>query len=436
MRPLALAFISLALLVCPAVALSDDPKESDPWIEAHLEELVQLYRHFHTHPELSFHEVKTAERVAEELKKVGIAVTTGVGKMGVVGVLHNGSGPTVLVRTDLDALPVTEATGLPYASKVTTTDDEGNQVGVMHACGHDVHMTCFLGTARWLAEHRERWAGTVLLIGQPAEERVSGARMMLDDGLYQRFPRPDFALALHVWNDMETGKVGYRSGPAMAGSTSVDVIVRGQGGHGAMPQNTIDPITLSALLILDWQTIVSREIKPTDPAVLTVGSIHGGTKHNIIPSEVQLQLTLRAFRDEVRDQLIEGLTRRAEALAQAHRAPAPAVKVGDSTPPTANTPSLVERLVPALKRALGEANVIETEPTMGAEDFGLFSQGGMPIFMFRLGTIAPDRLAAAKAKGEPLPSLHSPLYYPDAPAALRTGVRAMTAAVVELLPPK
>ncbi|MBX6314002.1 MAG: amidohydrolase, partial [Isosphaeraceae bacterium] len=389
-----LAVVTLLALIPRLAAAADEPKGADPWIESHLAELVTLYQHLHAHPELSFQEVETARRIAEELRRTGCEVTTGVGKLGVVGVLKNGAGPTVLVRTDLDALPVTEATDLPYASRVTTKDDDGNTVGVMHACGHDLHMASFLGTARWLADHKDRWSGTVLFIGQPAEEKIGGAKQMLADGLYDRFPRPDYALALHVAHDLETGKVGYCSGPAMAGSTSVDVIVRGQGGHGAMPHNTIDPVVLAALLVLDLQTIVSREVKPIEPAVVTVGAIHGGTKHNIIPNEVRLQLTLRAYRDEVRDQLIEGIRRRANALAQGHRAPAPSVEIGESTPPTINTPALVGKVVPALEQALGASNVERVEPTMGAEDFGLFGQGGIPTFLFRLGTIPPERIAA------------------------------------------
>jgi amidohydrolase len=429
-----LAGVSVALALTTSSMAA--PKEDDGWLEAHIEELIALYQYLHSHPELSLKEVNTAKRVADELGKAGAEVTTGVGKLGVVGVLRNGQGPTVLVRTDLDALPVTETTGLPFASRVTTTDDDGNTVGVMHACGHDVHMTTLVGTARWLADHKDGWAGTVVLIGQPAEEKVGGAKLMLADGLYSRFPKPDYALALHVKEDLEVGKIGYCPGPAFAGSTGVDVIVRGKGGHGAAPHQTVDPVVLAAMMIVDWQTIVSREIEPIQPCVLTVGSIHGGSKHNIIPSEVRLQLTLRAFRDDVRDSLIAGLKLRSEALARAHRAPAPSISVLDATPPTINTPGLVSRVVPALARAVGEANVVAIDPTMGAEDFGLFSQGGVPIFMFRLGVIPSDRMAEARARGETLPSLHSPFFRPDAPAALRVSVRAMTAAVTELLPKK
>ncbi len=427
--------VRLALVAVLGIGSSAMAEEKDAWFEGHQEEWLGLYRHLHGHPELSYKEVATAARVAEELTKAGAEVTTQVGKLGVVGVLRNGRGPTVLVRSDLDALPVTEATGLSYASKVTALGDAGVSVGVMHACGHDVHMTNLVATARWLADHKDRWAGTVVLIGQPAEEKIGGAREMLADGLYERFPRPDFALALHVSHDLEAGKVAYTSGPAMAGSTSVDVAVKGKGGHGAMPQGTVDPIVLAALLVLDLQTIVSREVSPLQSAVVTVGSIHGGTKHNIIPSEVLLQLTLRSFRPEVGEQLIEGIRRRAKGLADAHRAPAPIVTVGENTPPTVNEPGLVARVVPFLSAELGPSNVEPVEPTMGAEDFGLFSQGGVPIFMFRLGTIPPAKVAAAKAKGEPLPTLHSALYQPDPVPSLRTGIRAMTAAVVGLLPP-
>jgi hippurate hydrolase len=353
----------------------------------------------------------------------------------VVGLLKNGDGPTVLVRTDLDALPVKEATGLPFASKAVATDREGKQVGVMHACGHDVHMTCLVGTARWLASHRDRWSGTVVLIGQPAEEAISGAKAMLADGLYSRFPKPDFALALHVTNDQPTGIVTYTSGPAFAGSTSVNVTVRGKGGHGASPHLTVDPIVLAALVIVDLQTINSREVDPLAHSVVTVGSIHGGTKHNIIPDEVRLQLTLRSYREDVRDLQIDGIKRRIAGLSQAHRAPSPSFEIQETTPPTVNTPALVARVVPSLVKELGEKNVKSVDPVMGAEDFGLFGANGIPTFMFRVGTIAPERLKKAKAEAKGLPSLHSALYYPEAPESIRTGVRAMTAAVTDLLKP-
>jgi amidohydrolase len=408
----------------------------DPWIEAHLDEFEGLYKHLHTYPELSFQEHETAKRMAAELLKAGAAVTSSVGKLGVVGVLKHGSGPVVLVRTDMDALPVTEETGLAYRSRQTVTDQAGRSVGVMHACGHDVHMTCFIGTARWLADHRDRWSGTVVFVGQPAEETVGGARVMLDDGLYSRFPRPDFALALHCTSDEPVGTVSYCPGPLLASATSVTITIRGKGGHGAWPHRTVDPVVLAALVVLDLQTIVSREIEPSQPAVVTVGSIHGGTKHNIIPNEVKLQLTLRAFSETVRQQLLAGIRRRVEALAKAHQAPDPTVEVDDSTPPTINTPSLVDRLVPAFAEAVGAEQLKRATPVMGAEDFGLFGEPGVPICMFWLGTIDPARIEAARAKKEALPVLHSSRYYPEPRPSIETGIRAMTAAVTRLLPSK
>ena len=357
----------------PARAELGQPPMNDPWVAKHVDELANLYKHFHTHPELSRQEVETSKRIAEELKKSRAEVTTGVGEFGVVGVLKNGAGPVVLVRTDMDALPVIEDTGLPYASAVKTRDRAGRDVGVMHACGHDIHMTAFIGTAQWLVEHKDRWSGTVVMVAQPAEETVDGARAMLNDGLYSRFPKPDFALALHCKGDDPVGTVHYRPGPMLASSTSVNVAIRGRAGHGAWPHRTIDPIVLAALVIVDLQTIVSREVEPLEPAVVTVGSIHGGTKHNIIPDEVKLQLTLRTFSEPVRLQLIAAIQRRVEALANAHQAPEPSVEVEGSTPPTINSPELVERVVPALVAALGAANVQLAKPVMGAEDFSALS---------------------------------------------------------------
>jgi hippurate hydrolase len=408
----------------------------DPWLAGHQSELLDLYTHLHTHPELSYQEVATSARIADELRKTGAQVTTGVGKLGVVGVIANGQGPTVLVRTDMDALPVVEQTGLPYASKVKTRDRQGREVGVMHACGHDMHMTCFVGTARWLGEHKDRWRGTVLMVAQPAEEAIGGARTMLADGLYRRFPRPDFALALHCNPNEPAGEVRYRPGPLLASSTSLTVTIRGKGGHGAWPHRTVDPIVLSALAVLDFQTIVSREVEPLQPAVVTVGSIHGGTKHNIISDEVKLQLTLRAFSEPVRLQLIEGIERRVKALSEAHKAPVPTVEVEEYTPATINTPELVQKVVPFLASAVGAEHVRSTEPVMGAEDFALYSEGNVPIMMFWIGTVSPQRIANAKAKGVDLPVLHSGLYYPEPAPSLAAGVKAMTGVVVGLLPPK
>jgi hippurate hydrolase len=409
---------------------------TDPWIVAHRDELLGLYTQLHTHPELSYQEVETSKRIADELRRAGARVTTGVGKLGVVGLIENGPGPVVLVRTDMDALPVIEQTGLPYASTKKARDSQGREVGVMHACGHDMHMTCFVGTAHWLGEHKDRWSGTVVMIAQPAEEAIGGAKNMLADGLYSRFPKPDFALALHCTPNEPAGDVLYRPGPLLASSTSLTVTIRGKGGHGAWPNKTIDPIVLAALAILDFQTIVSREVEPIQPAVVTVGSIHGGTKHNIISDEVKLQLTLRAFSEKVRLQLVEGIERRAKALAEAHRAPAPTVEIEETTPATINTPELVRRVVPMLTAALGAEHVRSTDPVMGAEDFALYTEGNTPIMMFWLGTIARERIAEANSRGVDLPVLHSARYYPDPAPSLATGIKAMTSAVVGLLPKK
>ena len=423
-------------LATPLAAFAREPDPIGPWLDGRREALASLYADLHSHPELSMQEVRTSAKMAEELEKVGAKVATEVGRRGVVGVLENGPGPVVLVRTDMDALPVVEETGLPFASKAKGVDPQGREVGVMHACGHDVHMTCFVAVAGWLAEHRDRWSGTVVLVAQPAEETIDGAKGMLDDGLYTRFPKPDFALALHCKADGAVGDVYLRPGPMLANSTSLDVVVRGRGGHGAFPHKTVDPIVLASLAVLDFQTIVSREVQPIDPAVVTVGSIHGGSKHNIISDEVKLQLTLRSYREPVRLQLLGGIERRLKGLAAAHGAPEPSLNVLGTTPATVNDPGLYDRVVPSLKGALGDEHVVLTDPVMGAEDFALYARDGVPILMFWIGTVPRDRLDAAEAGGTPLPALHSNLYRPEAGPSIDVGVRAMTAAVTGLLPPK
>ncbi len=405
-------------------------------IDAELPQLEELYKHLHTHPELSLQEVATAARMAKELRALGFEVTEKVGGTGVVGLLKNGPGPVVMVRTDLDALPVTEHTGLPYASKVRTRDRQGNEVGAMHACGHDMHMTCWIGTARVLASMKDRWSGTLMFLGQPAEEIGSGARLMLDDGLFRRFPKPDYALALHCEHRTQAGHIAYTDGLALANVDSVDITVKGQGGHGSAPHTTIDPIVIAARIVLDLQTIVSRETNPFDPCVVTVGSIHGGTKHNIIPNEVKLQITVRTTKDSVRQHTLEAITRIAKAAAQAAGAPEPEVKhdVSEFTPALMNEHALTQRTVDVFKQVLGADQVEARPPVMGGEDFSRYGRAGVPIFMFWLGTIPPERLAeAAKPGGKPLPSLHSDLYYPDPQPSIRTGVLAMSQAVLNLV---
>ena len=423
-------------------ARAEDPAA---WFDKNEAEMVDLYRHLHAHPELSYKEVATAARIAEEWKKAGAVVTTGVGKLGVVGVMKNGPGPTVLVRTDLDALPVTEATGLPFASKATSPDDAGVPVGVMHACGHDIHMASLVATARWLNENKTRWSGTVLLIGQPAEEKIGGAKEMLADGLYTRFPKPDYAIALHVAHDLEAGKVAYTSGPAMASSTSVDILVKGKGGHGAMPQNTVDPIALAALLVLDLQTIVSREVNPIHPAVVTVGSIHGGTKHNIIPNDVRLQLTLRAFSPRGRrpDHQGDPSSARPRAWPTPTMPPPPTVTLTDENAANHQHPRPLSTSVLPMLTPKGRgrgSNVVAVEPTMGAEDFGLLCHGRRADLHVPPGH-DPARPTGRRCEGpraRRYPSLHSALLPPRRPANdPQVGRQGDDfAAVVDLLPPK
>jgi hippurate hydrolase len=340
-----------------------------------------------------------------------------------------------MLRADMDALPVAEETNLPYASKVRTTDARGATVPVMHACAHDLHMTNLVGVARYLAAHRERWSGTVVFLFQPAEETGAGAEAMLTDGLLDRIPRPHFAVALHVASDLATGKINYRPGYALANVDSMDIVIKGRGGHGASPETTIDPIVIAARLILDLQTIVSREVKPIDPAVVTVGSIHGGFKHNIISDECRLQLTLRSLTPEVRTQLQDAVRRKALAAAASAGASEPSVEVTEGTPAMYNDPALTRQVVEILKRTLGDEKIIHTEPAMGGEDFGRYGLAGVPICMFRLGVVNQERLNEYAAQKIPPPSLHSPVFYPDAEESLTTGVTAMTSVALDLLAP-
>jgi amidohydrolase len=404
--------------------------------------LLELYQHLHAHPELSFQEVQSAACVAEELRKTGCAVTTGVGKRGVVGVLRHGAGPTLLVRADMDALPVKEHTGLPYASAVTVKNAEGEAVPVMHACGHDIHMTCLVGTARVLAQLTNLWHGTLVFIGQPAEEAGGGARAMLDDGLFTRFPRPDFCLALHDNAELAAGTLGYTPGYSGANVDSVDIVVHGVGGHGAYPQKTKDPIVLASQIVLALQTIVSREVPPGESAVVTVGSFHGGTRHNIIPEEVRLQLTVRSYKEEVRQQTLEAIKRIARGQALAAGIPEdrlPEVKVADDfCPALYNDPELTAKVVGVFKTWFGETNLFIRRPSMGGEDFSEFGRVAprVPICMFDLGGVAPEALAESRRSGKALPSLHSSQWAPAAEPTIKTGVAAMSAAVLELAQPK
>jgi hippurate hydrolase len=438
-----LSFVVLGVLL----ATNASSQTIDTRIERDLPSLVATYKSLHAAPELSHYEQKTSAFFAAQLRALGYNVTERVGKYenpqwtgyGVVAVLKNGAGPTVMLRTELDALPVAEKTGLPYASTVKMLNDTGQEVSVMHACGHDIHITSMLGTAKLLAEMKDQWQGTLVIIGQPAEEVIDGARSVLRDGLYERFPKPDYVIALHDSADLEAGKVGYTPGYSMASSTSVDIKIRGLGGHGARPESTKDPIVVAAQVILALQTIVSREDWPLDPVVVTVGSIHGGTKHNIIPDEVDLQLTVRAYKETVRKRVLASIERITKGIALAAGIPddrAPIVKFNESqvTSATYNDPQLTERLAASFVKSLGQENVLKLDPVMMSEDFGYFSlEQKIPATQFTLGAVDPAKVAQSKATGIALPSLHSALFQPVPEPTLRTGIKAMTAAVLDLM---
>ena len=394
-----------------------------------------LYVDLHQHPELSAHEVNTAANVAAKLRGLGYEVTEKVGGTGVVAVLRNGAGPTVMLRTELDALPVEEQTGLPYASTVTTKNDAGVTVHVMHACGHDIHMAALVGTAEIMAKTKDQWHGTLVLIGQPAEETVGGAQGMIADGLFTRFPKPDVGIALHTTNGLPAGKVGFTPEYAASNADTVNITIYGKGGHGASPESTVDPIVIAARLILTLQTIVSREIKPGDPAVITVGYIQGGTKNNIIPDEVHLGLTVRSFTPEVRKHLLSAIERVTKAEAQAADAPkAPLVQVVESTDALYNDPKLAERLSQALILALGAGRVQKTPPIMASEDYSYFVEAGVPSFYFWLGVADPEKFKEAKSTGTHLPSNHSPLFAPDMEPSLKTAIESEVVVLRNLMP--
>jgi len=399
--------------------------------------LESLYHHLHRNPELSFQEDDTAAHLAGELEGLGFNVTTGVGGHGLVGVLENGDGPTLMIRTDLDALPVEEQTGLAHASTATAVEQTGQEVSVMHACGHDMHMTVFIGTARRLVELKSLWSGTLVMIGQPAEERGAGAKAMLEDGLFERFPRPDHAIALHVSAGIETGKLAYVPGFALANMDSVDITVHGIGGHGAYPHTTKDPVMLAARIVNDLQTIASREVDPQDPVVVTVGSIHGGAKHNVISDRVDMQLTVRSYADATREKVLSAIERIAVNAGRAAGFPEdklPEVSIRDEyTPATYNDPELTSRVVGAIAPVLGSENVIESQPVMGGEDFSRYGRAGVPSVMFWLGAVSPEDMAAAERGEIDLPSLHSPFFAPAPAPTIRTGVTAMTTAAIEIL---
>jgi amidohydrolase len=422
------------LLILAAVEAGSQSRELKQQVESVAPEALDLYLDLHQHPELSAHETRTAALLAERLRKLGYEVTEKVGGTGVVGVLKNGPGPVVMLRTELDALPVTEETGLPYASKVRAKDDSGRDVGVMHACGHDVHMSSWWGTAAIMARTRDTWHGTLLLVAQPAEETITGAKAMVEDGLFTRFPKPNVGIALHDSNGLPVGKVGVTPGFAHAAADSLRVTVYGRGGHGARPETTIDPVLIAASIAVRLQSIVSREIPPGDAAVITVGYIQAGTKNNIIPSEAQMGLTVRSYKPEVRQHLLAAIERVVKAEAEASGAEKmPRVEKYESTSAVHNDPVLTRHLAGVLESAVGTGNVVMEKPTMTSEDYSVFVEEGVPSFYFILGVADGQKLEQARSRGQELPSNHSPFFAPVAEPALRVGIAAEVTALRDLL---
>ena len=437
MRKISLFVLSLGICL-RSVAGEPAPTALDDFIASQLNELKAFYIERHQQPELSLFEKETSKKLAAELRKLGFEVSENVGGYGVVGVLKNGNGPTVMYRTDMDALPMPEKTGLDYASSIKTMDADGNEVSTMHSCGHDMHMTVWLGTAKAMVEMKNQWKGTLVMIGQPAEEIGAGANLMLEAGLFQKFPVPDFGVGLHCSPTIPTGQVGYGKGFTMANAESIDIKVFGQGAHGASPHMSVDPVVMASMLVMELQTIVSRSLNPLDNAVVTVGAIKGGTKHNIIPDEVTLQLTVRTFTDEVRLLVHKRIKEIARGVAVAAGLPEdkyPEVIIPQTfTPANFNNAALVDRLSASAGKAIGEANVVKADPQMVAEDFSRYgkTEHNIPTALFWLGTVPPERTEKV-AKGEmAMPGLHSPFYYPAVETSITTGVKVTSTSLMDL----
>jgi hippurate hydrolase len=429
------ALLLASFMLTPAAA--QDLHQS---IGRDMPDLMNLYRDLHANPELSMQETRSAARMAEEARRAGFTVTTGVGGTGVVAVMENGAGPVLLLRADMDALPLEEQTGLAFASRARGTTREGAPTGIMHACGHDTHMTTWVGAARRLAAMRSSWSGTLVMIAQPGEETSQGAKAMLEDGLFTRFPHPTHAIAFHDSASLPAGRIGYAVGPALANVDSVDIQVRGVGGHGAYPHTTRDPIVLAARIVSTLQTLVSREIDPLDSAVVTVGSFHSGTKHNIISDEARLQLTVRSFTPEVRRHLLDGIQRiaRGEAIAAGvpeDRLPVVTIREAEATPATVNTSALTQSTAALFRAHFGEARVTVTPPVMGGEDFSRYNLADTRIesLIFWVGGVPQARWDAVQGDVSRLPSLHSPFWAPDAEAVISTAAEAMTVAAMGVL---
>jgi len=412
--------------------------EFKSYLEKDIPYLKNLYLDIHQNPEISLMEKETSIKLADELKKIGFDVTENFGGYGVVGVYKNGNGPTILYRTDMDALPMEEKTELPYASKIITKNFDGNDVGTMHSCGHDMHMTVWTGTARALVERKDDWNGTIIMIGQPAEEIGAGAAMMLKEGLFEKFPVPNYGIALHSSPTIPSGKVGFGKGYIMANTESVDIKVYGQGAHGASPHMSIDPIVTASVIIMELQTIVSRNINPLDDAVITVGSIKGGTKHNIIPDEVDLQLTIRTYKEEVRNLIHKRIKEICNGVASSmglEKSRWPKVVIPDTfTPANYNDEKLVDIMKKVSISAIGDENVVVSEPQMVGEDFARYgnTDHDIPTVMYWLGTVPKERIEKYNLGEYALPALHSPFYYPEIENSIRTGVLVSTESLIEL----
>ena len=437
MRRCSLAcLLCLALLALGSASLrGQSPAGSRAAIDALYPEMTALYQDLHRNPELAFQETRTAATLAARLTSLGYEVTTGVGGTGIVALLRNGQGPTAMLRTELDALPVEEKTGVPFASRATAKNAAGQMVPVMHACGHDLHMAAWVGSAAWMAGHRQLWKGTLMLVAQPAEETVSGAAAMLKDGLFTRFPKPDFVLGLHDDDTLPAGTVGYHAGFFRASMTAPVITIVGRGGHGAAPHNTVDPIVIAARTIVSLQTIVARENNPLEPLVVTVGSIHGGTQGNIIPDQVRMELSVRTFNEEVRKRVVSSIERIAKSEALAAGAPRePAIEFANAgIGPVFNDPALTARVAAALRNAMGTDRVVEMPAKMTSEDFAEYGRAGVPAVLLHIGAVNPGRLAEAKRTGTAVPAPHSPEWLPELEPTLKGAIEAETTALVDLL---
>lgn len=436
------ALMAASALLCSTAAFAQDDGLR-AGVQEDMPELMELYRDLHANPELSFEEDETAAKLAARMRKLGFEVTEGVGKTGVVAVMENGAGPTVLIRADMDGLPVVEQTGLPFASTVKATPATGVETGVMHACGHDTHMTAWIGAAQQLVDHKNEWSGTLVMILQPAEEVGEGALAMLEDGLFTRFPKPDYAIAFHDAAQFPAGTIGYSPGYALANVDSVDITVKGVGGHGAYPQATKDPVVLASSIVMKLQTLVSRELSPLEPGVVTVGSFRAGSKHNIISDEAKLQLTVRSYTDEARKLLLDGIARiaRGEAIAAGiAEDQLPVVTVADPyTPSTFNDPEFTETVMKGFRTRFGQERVMQVPSVMGGEDFSQYRRAdpdGVESLIFWIGGVPEDEWQAAQNGEATLPSLHSPFWAPDAEKVIETGAEALAAAAIDLMPAK